>query len=335
MRVGRLIARLQATFPPLRRLSLARAIEWQARFLTPEGKRWAAWMLAQGEVDEAIVTRGPLRWALPVSIESSDVANHLFVEGNHQGGDVEAMWSWAEANGRTRGRTTVVDVGANLGTTTLPLLWSTSCRVLAIEPVPRTAALLRRNLELNGLSGRAIVVERAVADRPGPTRMIVPVTCLGAAEVDPGGSGLGSSGVVRDKAFFRRECETREVEACRLDGILAEASIRPDDVAFVWADVQGSEGAVVRTGAALWSLGVPLYAEIAPELIRRQERLEDFLGDVSRAFEGFIEEPRLLAEGPGARPRPMADFASFVAGLEAGGREGDVLLLPSARSPGE
>lgn len=328
MRVGRLIARLQATLPPLRRLSLARAIQWQARFLTPEGKRWAAWLLAEGEVDEVIVTRGSLRWALPISIESSDVANHLFVAGDHQGADVEAMRSWAEANGRTRGRTTVVDVGANLGTTTLPLLRSTSCRVLAIEPVPRTAALLRRNLELNGLTGRAVVVERAVADHPGRARMVVPLTCLSGAEVDAGG------GAVRDKAFFRRECETREVEASPLDEILAAASVRPDDVMFVWADVQGSEGAVVRTGAALWSLGVPLYAEIAPELIRRQERLEDFLVAVDRHFTAFLERPRLVAEGPGARPRPMSDFASFVAGLEAAGREGDVLLLPTPRSLG-
>ena len=105
--------------------------------------------------------------------------------------------------------------------------------------------------------------------------------------------------------------------------------LRAEEVAYVWCDVQGSEGAVIRTGVPLWSAGVPLYAEIAPGLIRRQERLEDFLATVRSHFTAFVEASQLVTQGPEAPLRPMSAFASLVTQLEAEGRDTDVLLVPA------
>lgn len=64
---------------------------------------------------------------------------------------------------------TVVDVGANVGTFTLPLarLVGVGGHVLALEPSPRVASLLQRTVALNGLSGAVTVETCAAGDKDG------------------------------------------------------------------------------------------------------------------------------------------------------------------------
>src|SRR5690349_476725 len=51
---------------------------------------------------------------------------------------------------------TIVDIGGNIGATTLFLLKNLArARVYVYEPEPLNCELLRRNLEINGFSGRA------------------------------------------------------------------------------------------------------------------------------------------------------------------------------------
>ncbi len=57
-----------------------------------------------------------------------------------------------------------VDVGANIGATTVPLARKVA-RVIAIEPSPKVLPYLRRNVALNGLSNVAIV--ECAASLPG------------------------------------------------------------------------------------------------------------------------------------------------------------------------
>ena len=63
---------------------------------------------------------------------------------------------------------TVIDVGANFGYYTLLFgnAVGPSGHVIAIEPVPSTAAILARTIELNGLMGRTRLVAAAAWDRP-------------------------------------------------------------------------------------------------------------------------------------------------------------------------
>jgi FkbM family methyltransferase len=63
---------------------------------------------------------------------------------------------------------TVIDVGANFGYYTLLFgnAVGPSGHVIAIEPVPPTAALLGRTVEVNGLAGRTRVVAAAAWERP-------------------------------------------------------------------------------------------------------------------------------------------------------------------------
>jgi FkbM family methyltransferase len=55
-----------------------------------------------------------------------------------------------------------LDVGAHIGAVTIALLLDNpDLRVVAIEPVPDNVALLRRNLELNGVADRCVVMPAA------------------------------------------------------------------------------------------------------------------------------------------------------------------------------
>lgn len=64
---------------------------------------------------------------------------------------------------------TCLEVGAHIGTLTLPAAFAVGPEgvVHAFEPVPRLAALLRRNLETNGVAGRVRLVEAAAGETPG------------------------------------------------------------------------------------------------------------------------------------------------------------------------
>ncbi|MGH9121170.1 MAG: FkbM family methyltransferase, partial [Acidimicrobiales bacterium] len=83
----------------------------------------------------------------------------------------DLMASALEFAGGVEGRT-FVDVGANLGTSTIPALKVFGAdRVVAFEPMPSNCELLRCNLVLNGVEDRVDVHQVAVSDHDGTELM--------------------------------------------------------------------------------------------------------------------------------------------------------------------
>jgi len=60
-----------------------------------------------------------------------------------------------------------LDVGANVGSYTLLASGVCKARTISFEPDPQTMALLRRNIDLNGLDGRVLVEQTAVGAEDG------------------------------------------------------------------------------------------------------------------------------------------------------------------------
>lgn len=60
-----------------------------------------------------------------------------------------------------------LDVGANIGSYTLLASGVCKARTIAFEPDPQTMALLRRNIDLNGLDGRVLLEQTAVGAEDG------------------------------------------------------------------------------------------------------------------------------------------------------------------------
>lgn len=98
-------------------------------------------------------------------VPASDVGfgAHVMMEGMWEG------WLTAFVVPRIKPGMTAVDVGANHGYYSLLMadLVEATGQVVAIEPHPRTAALLRRSVFVNGFDGRVKVLEAAAVARDG------------------------------------------------------------------------------------------------------------------------------------------------------------------------
>jgi FkbM family methyltransferase len=135
----------------------------------------------------------------------------------------------------------VFDVGAHVGNRTRALA-ALGCRVVAVEPQPHVASLLR------ALAGRlpdVTVVEAAVAERAGRVRLAISdrtptVSTTSDAWRQARGQEAGFAGVEWNRAA--------EVEATTLDALIAAHG----EPAFVKLDIEGGEA------AALLGLTVPV-----------------------------------------------------------------------------
>ncbi|MBK7046155.1 MAG: FkbM family methyltransferase [bacterium] len=137
----------------------------------------------------------------------------------------------------------VLDVGANVGFIAViaAKLVGPAGRVVAFEPVPENARLVRRNARLNGLS-RLEVVETAVGDRCGSAQLVL-------ARLS-GGSALAGTDLPPDA------CGEIEVPLTTLDAWHArEPATRP---ALVKIDVEGAELAVLRGAVGLLAAARPM-----------------------------------------------------------------------------
>lgn len=159
---------------------------------------------------------------------------------------------------------TVLDIGANMGITSITLLRAgVAARALAIEPDPRNFGLLERNALQNDL-----------ADRVHP-RMCALSERTGTVEMELSGSNFGDHRIRLAPPPDRRPELYREssrhvvrVRCERLDD-LADADPAFDDVGLAWIDVQGHEGHVFRGGRSFFSRDIPVVAELWPYGLRR------------------------------------------------------------------
>ncbi|ABL79111.1 FkbM family methyltransferase [Thermofilum pendens] len=119
-----------------------------------------------------------------------------------------------------------VDVGANVGYYTL-LGVLRGARVVAMEPVPQTVAVLKANLRLNGFSG-VIVVDKCAWSTRGRVTLFV-----------PSGRYYGLSSAYHDRGV---KGSLVGVEAVRLDDVLRGF----DRIRLVKLDVEGAEYDVLK-----------------------------------------------------------------------------------------
>jgi FkbM family methyltransferase len=124
---------------------------------------------------------------------------------------------------------TSVDVGANIGLYTCPLI-ARSARCIAFEPLPAMAKLLRRAFGRDG--GRFQLEQVALSDRCGSAELRMP-------KGGPGYSTMESANVLEGKVDTTRVLRF-QVETRRLDDYALT------DVRFVKIDVEGHEASVLR-----------------------------------------------------------------------------------------
>lgn len=230
--VARALVRGRVDGPALR---LASIVARRSR-----GDRAAAslgWHL--GQVAGAAPRAARLRSGSTMFVDVRDYAHrHIFLHGVYEN-DLTALFQRLAQPGWT-----VVDVGANAGYFSLLAadLGGRRSRVVAFEPQPRMAVMLRRTLDLN--AGSAIeLVQAACGDRSG-------TATLGSSP-DPRNNGLARLTDSRHVAVA-----TRDVPIVRLDRYCEAHDIAPD---LVKIDVEGAENDVLKGMDALLAGGIPRH----------------------------------------------------------------------------
>lgn len=196
-----------------------------------------------------------------------------------------------------------VDVGANFGFWALPAA-RRGCRVIAVEPVPQTRALLVANAERNDLQESVSIVAAALSDAPGRVSIAVPGGESGQASIHPDKG--------EDSASF-------EVDAVTLDELIGDQRVR-----FLKIDVEGHEPAVLRGATGVLRSGQIDYVllELASGVMSRSGASAAALIDVL-AGSGYVFV-RFVRANEGLFPRRSYGHLT-VQELRSGTHAGDAL----------
>jgi FkbM family methyltransferase len=204
-----------------------------------------------------------------------------------------------------------LDVGANIGTTTLAAFLAGARRVTAIEPAPANVETLRLNVTANALGERVRVVAAAASDRDGTVELGLSPTNSGDHRVRVGG---------RADAGPARQVVT--VPAVRIDSLVEAGEIDPERLGVVWMDVQGHEAAVLTGAERLVEAGAPIVLEYWPHGLRATGGLERLPELLAAGYSRFMDLRR------GRRWEPIGRLAGLEGEYRGPGDFTDVLVTP-------
>jgi FkbM family methyltransferase len=168
-----------------------------------------------------------------------------------------------------------VDVGANIGTTTVPAILSHGFgTAVAIEPEPENVRVLRLNVLLNDLEDRVTTLPVAVSNRLGTSDLVVNL-----------GRG-GKHWIATDKSRLKRKSSGPQssivkVETVTLDHLVETGTIDAGRTGLLWIDAEAHEGHILDGASSLLARGTPVVLEWNPANL---DRVGD-PGKVQRAVE--------------------------------------------------
>ncbi len=182
------------------------------------------------------------------------ISRAIFLDGEFDFVKLVRAWSLIPSNRRQK---VLVDVGANLGTISIPAVKrGLFNNALAIEANPTFAEALEKNVVLNGLEDRIHVVNSAVGDKDEQSLLF---------SVDQ--SNFGASRVVRAESE-----KTVRVRSSTLDTLLGDTS----NVGLVFMDIEGFEGKALKGASSILEDCPPVVLEFTPKLIAEFTPRDEF-----------------------------------------------------------
>lgn len=178
---------------------------------------------------------GASRQAVISSADGTDqIARAIWVNGlSEYESPLPAMFTWL-----VRGAGTVLDVGANSGLyAILAATAERKCRVFSFEPFPEALEWLKTNLRANQLEDRVVVVDAAVGDLSGTSKLFIP-------EKQSANALETSASLVQ--TFRKKHSAVIDIRVEALDDYVARNNISSVDL--LRADVEGAEHLVLQGG---------------------------------------------------------------------------------------
>lgn len=153
-----------------------------------------------------------------------------------------------------------LDVGANIGTSTIPALVDHGfARAIACEPDPDNYRLLELNVQVNGLHDRVVSLQKALSDEEGFAE-------LARSKSNWGDHRLLENSSERPSKLAKRELLS--IERTTIDGLIRDLGLAPVDIGLVWIDAQGHEPQILAGAQALLASGTPVVFEYSPKALR-------------------------------------------------------------------
>lgn len=199
---------------------------------------------------------------------------------------VQGLFGNDEIAGRT-----LIDIGANIGTTTIPGLLSLPfADGLALEPEPENFITFRLNLLLNRLEGRVTALQAAASNAAGELNLMV------------NASRSGKHWIASDDKLVEgaKASETPlKVPTMTLNSLAGE-TYDVNRAGLLWVDAENHEGQILEGATELLRRGVPVAFEWdRPGLEERGDRakIEEIIGE---HYTHFMD---LRGTGDPERPR--------------------------------
>jgi FkbM family methyltransferase len=266
-----------------------------------------------------VVVEGESGMRFAVRTDDAEIGRHTFVHGGYDLGAMRRAIDLLELEGGVPlwGRT-VLDVGANVGVSIVPLLRLFGAEHgIAVEPAPHLQELLRLNLELNDLSERVRVLPIALSDRDGSFELALSPDNAGDHRLlmpEEGTDGTGTRTTV-------------DVPVRRLDGLVDEGTVDASHLGLIWLDVQGHEGHVMAGARELLASSIPIVTEFWPSALERTGGLERFREAVRSSYSRVIDI-RAERGGRASDVLRVGDLDELVARYAGPEAFTDLLLLP-------
>lgn len=245
-------------------------------------------------------------------LKDNVVTPYTIAGGSFQGEDVLAALSLSQ-NFRAKNQGVFLDVGANIGTTTLYALRTNQFRkALCIEPSPVNQEILSLNLRCNGYSDdKATILKVAVSNEVGKATLSLSSANCGDHRLKGSPTSFGGKMI--------------EVDVKTLDAILSEQGIPPDDVSLAWIDTQGHEGFVLQGAQQLMKAGVPFCIEFWPQALIDAGCYESLLSTIEKNFSSFVD----LGTKDRNEKIPATKIRDFAKKFEGSIYHTDLFLTPS------
>lgn len=221
---------------------------------------------------------------LLVDGSDEEIGRVVFMTGGYERIYMRTVVDYLRSSGVPLDGAAFVDVGANIGTSTVDaLLHFGFGRAVCFEPEPANARLLALNLMLNDLDQRTDVHALALSDQDGAAFLA-------------GTAGNSGDHWVTAEARQSRGQAAREVRLARLDTLVDEGAVRLDDVGLVWIDAQGHEPFVLAGATRVTEKGLPVLLEYSPGVLDAAGALATLEECVGAQYSTVVDV-HLLAHG--------------------------------------
>lgn len=213
------------------------------------------------------------------------VGREVYLNGGFDDGCIEQTFAWLAQMGfaNFRGKC-FLDIGANIGTTTVPVVSERGFTSgVAIEPEPGNFRLLQANVAANGLENRIRCVHLALSDKPGTAEMELCPVNLGDHRL------RSKTSPHEDGIYHEASRETVTVQTAVFDTLVTDGTIPLAKVGVVWMDTQGFEGHILQGAKSLLLSNIPFVTEFWPYALERSGGLERFLKITAEHYRAFVD----------------------------------------------